>query len=1056
MSPRSGFHPPKHQTRYEIFEERIVLSAHPLPTLWLDPFESESLESPYSEVAPALQGWNSLRPFANGGGHYGLDGSGQTVAVIDSGIAYDHQSLGGGFGDGFRVVGGWDFAENDADPYDDGPAGFHGTHVAGIVGGDDDKYMGVASGVDLVALRVFDDNGYGSFSWVEQALQWVHEHQDTFRNPITTVNLSLGTDWNSHDIPNWAMLEDEFKLLNQDGIFVSVAAGNSFRSYLSPGLSYPASSPFVVPVASHGSDGQLSDFSQRNNRVLTAPGEQIVSAIPGYLVGRPEATNRFMGASGTSMAAPYVAGASTLVREAMDFMGYQDVDAERIHDHMRATADLIYDAVTDANYHSINLERALDSLMADDYGDVAESAFHLGNWSTTHQWSGVIGTPNDIDCFTLTAASTGVLQLSWGTGSDLQLQWQVDGLVLEPVDGKLLIDVQEGQTYHLAVESTAGLGRYNVTGTLVPVQVPAEVFDMGAVSSNNVDHLSIDETLWVRAQATHGGTLTWEASAEDHGRIDAMRLFDAYGNELGITHEGRLDVEVQDGEIYLLRIDGSADRLTLKATNLIEQSGGQLQIHGTSGDDQFCISVKRGFHIEISGTSYFFSGRTINEIRIDGAGGEDEFSWAGTKKKEVIHLADQECVIQGRRWRLEADQIQHVDLQGGGGNDRVQIHDSSGNDHLSLAHRSFHLSSDHQQLSGQNIRHIEVVSNAGNDVVEWRGSRFKDKITIQGLDVLMSNKHGSQRVSGFDQVEIDATQGGKDRLQIYDSNLDDLVRLSSRFAQVSSDEYDVTVHGVSRVKAISSSGGTDRLELTDTLGKDRFVGRQNSATMRGDGYWLNGTGFGDVSARSSGQWGDQAYLHGSKALGSVQISPENARIEGGGFSMEASGFQQVFTFDGKLNNSSPLSTRSSALMMRMNLASLTSPDGPARVVGGPEVWGKSLSELNARVAAPLETKEFTFDSREEFDLQEESIWGRPTKRDSINDFFPQSSHAKVFTEMGRQAERARIDWGPSDDVLQRSGSDFLRQLSDDFDWLESAIDDSLNDFFSEYGRRSPR
>ena len=138
-------------------------------------------------------------------------------------------------------------------------------------------------------------------------------------------------------------------------------------------------------------------------------------------------------------------------------MGYQDVDAGRIHDHMRATADLIYDAVTDANYHSINLERALDSLMADDYGDGPESAFHLGNWSTTHQWSGVIGTPNDIDCFTLAAGSTGVLQLSWGTGSDLQLQWQVDGVVLEPVDGKLLIDVQEGQTYHLAVESTACL-----------------------------------------------------------------------------------------------------------------------------------------------------------------------------------------------------------------------------------------------------------------------------------------------------------------------------------------------------------------------------------------------------------------------------------------------------------------------------------------------------------------------------------------------------------------------------------------------------------------------
>ncbi len=66
---------------------------------------------------------------------FGLTGIGQTVAIIDTGIAYDHIALGGGFGPNYRVVGGYDFAENDANPYDDAPAGFHGTGVAGVVGG---------------------------------------------------------------------------------------------------------------------------------------------------------------------------------------------------------------------------------------------------------------------------------------------------------------------------------------------------------------------------------------------------------------------------------------------------------------------------------------------------------------------------------------------------------------------------------------------------------------------------------------------------------------------------------------------------------------------------------------------------------------------------------------------------------------------------------------------------------------------------------------------------------------------------------------------------------
>ena len=108
--------------------------------------------------------------------------------------------LGGGFGSGYRVVGGWDFAENDADPFDDARAGSHGTHVAGIIGSSDPNHLGVAPGVDLVSLRVFDDGGSGYFSWIDGALRWVYDHRDSFRNPITTVNMSLGASWNSSDL----------------------------------------------------------------------------------------------------------------------------------------------------------------------------------------------------------------------------------------------------------------------------------------------------------------------------------------------------------------------------------------------------------------------------------------------------------------------------------------------------------------------------------------------------------------------------------------------------------------------------------------------------------------------------------------------------------------------------------------------------------------------------------------------------------------------------------------------------------------------------------------
>ena len=145
---------------FEQFEKRLLMSADGIG------FQPTDVDQLVQQIAPQ----SSIQQTAS---RYGFDGSGQTIAVIDSGIAYDHQALGGGFGGNNKVVGGYDFVEDDADPYDDGPAGFHGTHVAGIAAGNGDGFQGVASGADLVGLRVFNDQGVGKIEWVESALQWV-------------------------------------------------------------------------------------------------------------------------------------------------------------------------------------------------------------------------------------------------------------------------------------------------------------------------------------------------------------------------------------------------------------------------------------------------------------------------------------------------------------------------------------------------------------------------------------------------------------------------------------------------------------------------------------------------------------------------------------------------------------------------------------------------------------------------------------------------------------------------------------------------------------------
>ncbi len=289
-----------------------------------------------------------------------LAGAGQTVAVIDSGVAWDHVALGGGFGPGYRVVGGWDFAENDANPYDDGPAGFHGTHIAGLLAGSTRDFTGVAPGADIVALRVFDDAGSGQLKWIESALQWVHANKDAFDSPITTVNLSIGAALSdANRSVAMAMLEDELAILRQDNILVFAASGNFFDGGAgNDGVLYPASSSYVIPVASIDDGGELSSFAQREAGIFATPGRSIVSSVPDHVFGWDGKVDDFASLDGTSMATPQVAGASMLVRQAMFDEGLTPT-GDDVLARMRETSIERIDPITGISYRTLDLRAAI-------------------------------------------------------------------------------------------------------------------------------------------------------------------------------------------------------------------------------------------------------------------------------------------------------------------------------------------------------------------------------------------------------------------------------------------------------------------------------------------------------------------------------------------------------------------------------------------------------------------------------------------------------------------------------------------------------------------------
>ncbi len=247
-----------------------------------------------------------------------IKGSGVTVAVIDSGIDYNLAALGGGFGTGKKVVAGYDFVDNDADPID---TYGHGTEVASVIAANpftynNLQYSGVAPDAKLVALRVTNGEDGAADATIKKALDWVITNYQKYA--ISVINISLGSGSYTSDQTNDTLSAD-FATLKKLNIAVFAASGNSGNSTFggSTGIAYPAADPSVISVGAVNSSDVISSFTQRDSDLdLLAPGE----AVPAQsITGSVEAVD------GTSFASPYAAGTAALLEQANPGIGRADL-----------------------------------------------------------------------------------------------------------------------------------------------------------------------------------------------------------------------------------------------------------------------------------------------------------------------------------------------------------------------------------------------------------------------------------------------------------------------------------------------------------------------------------------------------------------------------------------------------------------------------------------------------------------------------------------------------------------------------------------------------------
>ncbi|QEG21033.1 S8 family serine peptidase [Mariniblastus fucicola] len=337
------------------FATSPAISAHePVQILTIAGLDQGSSNSDLSNQQWALDKINAPEAW-----DAGFDDTGIVVAVIDTGVDYQHSDLqhnmwrnpgeiaGNGIdddGNGFTDdIFGVDFANGDSDPHDDAN---HGTHVAGIIAADRSNNVGIVgvSQANIMAVKFLGADGRGSLDNALKSINYTNLMRATYGINIRVANHSWGGAFASE------ALENAFAQSEAVGILSVVSAGNESEnndSYTYSPANVDVDS--VITVAATDQSDRLAGFSSYGTQSvdLSAPGVGIVSTVRG---------GGYQSFNGTSMAAPQVAGAAAIM-----FAAQPDLGLFEAKQALMETADTVQQGYTISDGR-LNVASALNAV----------------------------------------------------------------------------------------------------------------------------------------------------------------------------------------------------------------------------------------------------------------------------------------------------------------------------------------------------------------------------------------------------------------------------------------------------------------------------------------------------------------------------------------------------------------------------------------------------------------------------------------------------------------------------------------------------------------------
>lgn len=238
--------------------------------------------------------WSMVNGDVQGAWDMGATGKGVTIAIVDTGVDLNHPDLKDNLVPGYNAI--TKSEEQGANKDNNG----HGTHLAGIAAAERNNVgiVGVAYQAKIMPIKVMDSTGEGYDDAIADGIVWAADHG------AQIINLSLGSDKGSD------ILRQAVAYAYNKGCLLVAAAGNyDDQSEGNPGVSYPASDPKVLAITATDKKNNVAAYSATGPEVdLAAPGMSIYSDW-----WDKEDGSGYAYASGTSMAAPFVAGEAALI-----------------------------------------------------------------------------------------------------------------------------------------------------------------------------------------------------------------------------------------------------------------------------------------------------------------------------------------------------------------------------------------------------------------------------------------------------------------------------------------------------------------------------------------------------------------------------------------------------------------------------------------------------------------------------------------------------------------------------------------------------------------------